>query len=264
LERIRLNIHTPKARAWSTSKLSITATLSALAATAASAGPPLNVDDPGILNPGQWEIIIAAAGDMRSSGDSWELPISDNSLGLTQNTQLSFAISRQIYYPDQGESQSDWGMGEVGYKWRFFSSDTIQLALAPAYSFPVSSSSKRRGLVEDVRVLSLPVVGSIELGAVTVGAQLGYAITSTSTNAWDYGISAGYPIIEPLQILVEVYGAADDNFDNSVLNYTIGLDYEIAPKAHALFSAGSGINSDLPNEDKLDFNFFFGLQFFTD
>ncbi|MGI9308991.1 MAG: hypothetical protein ACR2P6_07000 [Gammaproteobacteria bacterium] len=233
--------------------------------SAALAGPPLAIDDPGILEPGQWEIIVATAAEYRSSVDSYELPISDNSYGLTENTQLSFVVARQVLYPDEGgETQSDWGFGEVGYKWRFYNDNGVQLALSPVYSFALSDSSKRRGIIDDINVLNIPLVGSLEIADWTFGAQLAYAITSVSTNAWDYGISAAYPIIEPLQLLLEVYGAADDNFDNSVLNYHVGLDYAITPAAHVLFAIGSDINSDLPSEEKLDYNFYLGLQFFTE
>jgi hypothetical protein len=55
----------------------------------AFAGPPLTIDDPGILDPGQWEIIGAVTGATSDTVDVYELPLLDVSYGLTPNTQLS-------------------------------------------------------------------------------------------------------------------------------------------------------------------------------
>ena len=60
------------------------------------AGPPLTIDDPGILDPGALELILASAGEDRESGRVIQRPILDISLGLTKNTQIAMLIPWQL------------------------------------------------------------------------------------------------------------------------------------------------------------------------
>lgn len=68
--------------------------------TLAHAGPPLTIDDPGILDPGALELILASAGEDRKSGRVIQRPILDVSLGLTENTQIAMLIPWQLERPD--------------------------------------------------------------------------------------------------------------------------------------------------------------------
>ena len=58
----------------------------------AMAGPPLVTDDPGILDPGSWESILAISAEDRGGGSIYQLPVLDVSRGITRNTQLSFVV----------------------------------------------------------------------------------------------------------------------------------------------------------------------------
>ncbi len=51
---------------------------------AAWPGPPMVGEDPGILEPGQWEIIAAMNGESRPSIESAQLPVLDVAYGLTR------------------------------------------------------------------------------------------------------------------------------------------------------------------------------------
>ena len=55
-------------------------------------GPPMIGEDPGILEPGQWEIIAAMSGESRPSTESGQLPLLDVAYGLTPNTQISVVV----------------------------------------------------------------------------------------------------------------------------------------------------------------------------
>ena len=225
-------------------------------------GPPMVGEDPGILEPGQWEIIAAMNGESRPSAESAQLPLLDVAYGLTPNTQISVVVPRQ-HVERQGESHSTgWGNGQIGYKWRFFSNGTVELAFAPLYSHPLDHGSTIRGLVEDVSVLNVPVVASLAVGEWTWNFQVGYAITSTSTNLWDYAVTLGHPLGRSAQLFLETWGAADDNLDNNALNYRVGLDFAFSGRTHLLAAIGGPITSDLPSDEKLDWDFYLGLQWF--
>jgi hypothetical protein len=53
------------------------------------AGPPLVIDDPGILKPGQWETILAVDAVNTDFIRTYDLPLLDVSYGLTEDTQMS-------------------------------------------------------------------------------------------------------------------------------------------------------------------------------
>ncbi len=56
---------------------------------AVNAGPPLSIDDPGILDPGKFEVILAATIETRPFGDSYEFPVLNISLGVSENIQVA-------------------------------------------------------------------------------------------------------------------------------------------------------------------------------
>jgi len=229
---------------------------------AAWPGPPMVGEDPGILEPGQWEIIAAMNGESRPSTESAQLPVLDVTYGLTPNTQMSVVVPRQ-HVERQGESHSTgWGNGQIGFKWRFFGNETVELAVAPVYSHPLDHGSTVRGLVENVSILKVPVVASLTAGEWTWNFQVGYAITSTSTNLWDFAVTLGHPLGQAAQLFLEVWGAADDDFDNDALNYRVGLDFAFSERTHLLAAFGGPITSSLPADEQLDWDFYLGLQWF--
>ena len=239
----------------------LTSVLLMLSATAWP-GPPMVGEDPGILEPGEWEIIAAMKGESRPSAESGQLPVLDVTYGLTPNTQISVVVPRQHIEPQGESSRTGWGNGEIGYKWRFFSNETVEMAIAPVYSHPLDHGSVIRGLAEDVSVLSVPVVASLAMGEWTWNFQVGYAIKSTSGNLWDYAVTLGHPLGQSAELFLEAWGGADDNLDNKASNYRVGLDFAFTERTHLLASIGGGINSDLPSDQELDWDFYLGLQWF--
>ena len=219
-------------------------------------------EDPGILEPGGWEIIVAMKGESRPSTESAQLPVLDVSYGLTRNTQISVVVPRQ-HIESRGESStSGWGNGEIGYKWRFFSNEKVEMAIAPVYSHPLDHGSTIRGVAEDLSVLNVPVVACLVTGEWTWNFQVGYAIKSTSGNLWDYAVTLGHPLGQSADFFLEVWGGADDNFDNKASNYRVGLNFAFSERTHLLASIGGAISSPLPSDEELDWDFYLGMQWF--
>ena len=111
-------------------------------------------------------------------------------------------------------SKTDFGNAQINYKWLFYdndveSSEGLTLAISPIYSFPLTRTSRIRGLAEDVRVLSMPVIGSLVRGPWEFVAQASYDIASGegSVDGLAYGIFAVYNTTDSLQLMAEVYGA---------------------------------------------------------
>jgi hypothetical protein len=234
--------------------------------SSANAGPPLVTDDTGVLAPGGWEVIAWSAGQSRPATDSTEFPTVEVSYGFHQDMQLTAAMSRQVI-EDRGErSKSGWGNAAVGYKWQFYNQNGNSVAVAPAYVFPLTSSSRLRGIAEDVRVLVLPLVGSIQRGKWTFAGQMSYDWTSASVNAVGYGVWTGYNVTNAVQLLAEVYGAefsGDENDDEGITNWRLGATWGFSGGFTLLAGYGGDIRSDLAADDKLDYDYFLGLQWQT-
>jgi outer membrane receptor protein involved in Fe transport len=232
----------------------------------------LVTDDTGVLDPGGWEVIAALAGSSRPSIDEGEFPGVEVSYGFYENMQLTGFVARQTLDEDGESSKSGWGQGAIGYKWRFYNKNGNALAFSPEYSFPLSGSSKVRGLVEDLRVLSLPLVGSIERGNWEFTAQASFDLTSKSVNGLGYGVWAGYSVTESLQLLAEIYGEefsgerdeTGEKIDGGVTNWRLGLSWDFAEGFSLLAAYGGAIRSDLPSEEKLDYDYFLGVRWETE
>ena len=243
--------------------LSHAAVLGFASITVTFAGPPLTIDDPGILEPGGLEIILAADGAKTAAIKSYDFPVLDASLGLTENIQMSVVLPLQKIDEPGQPSKTDLGYGEVGVKWRFFKNDSTEFAFAPAYVLPLNNASTIRGVIDDVRILNLPLLAGWELGDWSLLAQLAYAISSKSGNGWDYGVAGGYQVSAKMQLLAEVYGATDSRVSQTDVNYNLGFDYGFTERFHLLVSARSKLYSDLPSEERLKYGWFVGLQWFT-
>ena len=232
----------------------------------ARAATPLATGDTGMLEPGAWEFTVFAAGSSRDEGDEYELPAVEVETGLSENTSVSVEAARQVVDESGHSSNSGWGNAAVAFKWRLLHDDSKALVFNPSYSTALSKTSTRRGLIEDVNVLTLPVIASYETGDWIFTGELSYSMTSTSIDGIGYGFWTGYQANDKWLLLAEVYGEelSGDDDDGGVTNFRLGFEYGVAESAAILFSAGSRIASDLPSEEKLDHEFFLGFRWETE
>lgn len=225
------------------------------------AGPPLAIDDPGILDPGQWEIIVAATMASTKEGDAYQAPLLDISYGLTPNTQVGVSLPYVFVSPDNESSSSDFGNLAIGYKWRFINNDELQVAFAPAYAFGIRLSAALRGVGDDTNILFLPLEMQYEIGDWSLNGEWGYVSFESGGDGWGYGGALSRPVGQRTVLMFELYGGADTDFDNDNLNFHIGFDMEMRPDLHLLLSAGSGLREPT-GTTALDFDIFLGLQYF--
>ncbi len=234
------------------------------AVTTVNAGPPLVTDDPGVLATGGWEYILAVEGDKRDVGDSYIAPGLEVAYGFSDSMQGSVAIARTVVDEPGSSSRSDFDAIGFEFKWQLFSNDSVAVAVAPSYSFPFTSSSTNRGIIEDVNVLSLPVIASYETGPWAFNAQLAYEATSSGPNGKFAGLAAGYGVNEQLTLLAEVYTVRVSGQDADENNWNIGAEYAVNDALALLFSYGGSLSSDLPAMEELDEAFFLGLIYVTE
>lgn len=239
------------------------ATLS-FVSVSAFAGPPLATDDPGVLGQGGWEYTLAVEGDKRDAGDGFVAPGLEVAYGFTDAMQGSVSIARALVDEPGSSKRSDFDAVGFEFKWQLYSEDNVAVSIAPAYGFPLTSSSTDRGIVDDVNVLSLPVIASYESGPWSFFAQAAYEATSSGPNGKFAGLATGYALNENLQLLAEVYTVRVSGEDADENNWNVGLDYALQDDLALLFSFGSSLSSDLPSMEELDHAFFLGLRYATE
>jgi len=231
--------------------------------TVANAGPPLFIDDPGILDPGQWEIIVAASTAKAKDGaQATELPVLDVSVGLTENTQISVAYPYVFVDPVDAPSDSEFGNLAVGFKWRFYNSENLQISFAPGYLFGISLTAATLGVGSDTAIVALPVNFEYAFGDWTLNAELAYAVIREAEDEVVYGVALGHPVGKRTRLFFEIYGATNSELGDNIVNFNIGADVEITPAWHLLLAMGSGI-SEPTGAEELDYTGYLGLQYFT-
>ena len=240
----------------------LTLVLQFLLATSAHAGPPLAIDDPGILDPGAWELILAYSVEDRPSVNITHAPSVDISVGLGSNSQFSLFLPRTILDVDQIARETGAGLASIGYKWQFAAKRGWEWAVAVNYDFLVSHDLFPANGPDDIKVLGLPLLVSYTHGDWSWSGQLAWHRESDGVNFWDYGMPVSHPVGSRVQVMAEVYGYSVSSFNVSELNYNLGLDIEMTPSFHLLVSAGSRIKSRLERANRLNYNYYVGLQWF--
>lgn len=231
-------------------------------ATRADAGPPLAIDDPGVLEPGQWELIGAITFARSDAGHAAELPLADMSYGLTPNTQISAAYPYVFSNPADETATSDFGNLSIGFKWRFFESERLQVAFAPGVTFGISLNATKLGIGDDEHIELLPINFQYALGGDwTLNGEIGLALVHQDEDEWAYGLAIGHPLANRAQLMFELYGATDSELDNNVLNFHVGVDVALTGALHVLAAVGAGLSAPT-GADKLNLDLYLGLQYF--
>lgn len=231
--------------------------------TSSFAGPPLVVDDPGILDPGTWEVILGYSIEDRPVAKLTHAPSLDVSLGVSPNSQVSFFLPHSVVNADDAGKESGLGFTSFGYKWRMVSTPTWEWAIAVNYDLLISHELFRSDSPDDIKVLGLPLLVSHKIKDWTWYGQLGWQKVNDGARFWDYGLAVSYPLGASTQFMVEVYGYSDSSFNSNELNYQLGLDIEFTPAFHLLTSAGSRIKSGFEVANRLDYSVYIGLQWFV-
>ena len=205
----------------------------------AKAGPPMYTDDPGILTPGSWEVILAVGAEDCDEAKITHAPVLELSLGVTRNSQISLVLPYSWVNSASENSVDGLTIGSMGYKWRFFSNSTREWAIAANYTWPISHEVIEKNGAGDTRLLGIPLLMSQTVGEWVWNGQLGWNLSSDGERFWDYGVSVSHPLGSSAQWMMEVFGYSARPFKQVTVNYQLGLDFEISPEIHLLASAGS-------------------------
>jgi hypothetical protein len=233
-----------------------------LMGTTALSGPPLSIDDPGILDPWQLEIIAAVTSTKTGTGDLWELPLLDMSLGVIEDyLQVGVAFSHVHVRPNDGKSEADAGSSTLALKWRFVNSEKLQMSFAPYYAFGVSRNAESKGIGDSADIAVLPVNAEYGINEKwRLNGEVSYARVQGGEAHWHLGAAAAYTANSRWDLLLEVAGTSNSAFGMDFVDIRAGFDASLSESLHLLFSMASGLRR-AHGEDEMDLNVFLGVQY---
>jgi hypothetical protein len=208
------------------------------------------------------EVIVATTVTSTKTGDYYQLPLIDFSMGLLRDY-----VQATVVYPyasirtDAGGSARAFGNPEAGIKWRFVNNERLQVAFAPVYGFGVADRVADKGIGDRSDSLIIPVNAEFKINdAWRLNGEVSYTFVDQGEDEWGYGAAAAYSVNERWEFLLELSGTSVNGFDADIFDVRAGFDTALTDSLHFLFSIATRTR-ELSREDQLDYDVFLGLQF---
>ncbi|HZD54446.1 MAG TPA: transporter [Woeseiaceae bacterium] len=227
----------------------------------AQGGPPLITDDPGTPGDGQWEINTSMTLERTRSGRTFEAPLLDLNYGIGERLQLKYEVPLLVVDEEGQPRRSALGNSAVGVKWRFLDDAEHGLSLSIYPQLETNTPGRRaveRGLVDEGLQFLAPLEVAWQLGALELGAEVGYQLIEDADDEWKYGFAAGYAATPRLELLSEIAGFTDEDFSGGSPVFNVGLRYAGSELVTLLFSAGRAL--DVASEEDPELTLFAGVQ----
>jgi hypothetical protein len=208
------------------------------------AGPPILTDDTGTPGPGKWEMNTGFTVEKRQDATRFETPAFDLNYGIGEHIQLNYSFSWIVLDAKDEAAKSGLGNSEIAVKWRFLDEDKhgVAVSIYPRFIFNNPTGSADRGLVDDGTVFKLPVQAEKKIGIIDMIANCGYEFHQRGNDSWLYSIAMKYAEIKGLDILAEVFGTADNSFNNAENVFDVGIRADVSENYTVLASVGRSLH----------------------
>jgi hypothetical protein len=225
----------------------------------AQAGPPFITNDPGTPGNGNWEINIAAMPSVARGTASYQIPQIDLNFGLGDRIQLTYEIP-YVLQTSNGQTQSGWGNGFPGVKWRFLDQGEggLQMSVFPQIETGASQLARQKGIAVAGPRYLLPLEMTKKIGDFDVDFEAGYYFPGNGPKERIFGLVAGRSVTERLELDAEIYD--DRAYDASPHSTTLDLGgrYKLHAGIIALFMAGRSLTGT--SNGQPEFFGYFGVQ----
>lgn len=221
------------------------ASIVALGAGAATAGPPFITDDPEPVDLHHWEVYAFSAGAFDSKGATGQGPAVEVNYGAAPNLQLH--VIADLAYDDAPGGPHTMGFGdtELGAKYRFITPGKDdwfpQVGVFPLLELPTGDA--KRGLGAGYVQAFLPVWVQKDFGKWTTYGGGGYWINPGPGNRdyWFTGWLLQRQVTDKLMLGGEVFHTTSSAVGrDGVTGFNLGGQYDFSEHHHLLFSAGRG------------------------
>ena len=215
-----------------------------LFASAASAGPPFDTDDPEPTETGHWEIYAPVA-DIEGKGKVFAGGIGlELNYGAAPNLQLTVGLTGAYAHDAAGWR---WGAGDVAVsaKYRFYHNERagIQIAAFPGITLPTASNGLSAGRVTAL----LPVWIQKDSGPWSVFGGGGYAINPGPGNRdyWTGGVAVTRKLSGRLLLGLEADRHSADTIGGSgVASLGLGGIYRLNGHLRLLVQGGPNFDDN--------------------
>ena len=217
----------------------------------AQGGPPLITDDPGAPGDGNWEVNLAVTYERLRDERVLEAPLLDVNYGVGERLQLKAEVPF-VWQDDleANERLEEFGNPEFGVKWRFLDEGQAGVAVSVYPQLELD--------MPDVRFL-LPVQVARHFGRWGVNGEVGYNLVEADEDEWVYGVAVSYEVSERLELVGEVHGEADEDFEEDQLVFNLGFRHAVTDNIGLLFAAGRSLRES--GADEPDLLVYVGVQF---
>jgi hypothetical protein len=216
--------------------------------------PPLETDDPGVPDPGEYEINLLTEADLEEDARTINVVTVDANYGLVLKgfghelpTQLKFEFP--VVAARQTGNPYEIGLGnyEVGLKFNFYNDESrgLRVSVYPQMAFS-RGSSVDKGVAEAGQTFELPILISHETKFMTLVGNAGFSKAihdeERGTTA-DIGAGIGRAFFRKLAVMAEVRTSSSIDFSSDrLVSTSLGFIYGVrksiwyARVGHSLFS----------------------------
>lgn len=212
-------------------------------------GPPFATDDPGIVAPGQVELLPFQQSTRTADGRSGVLAGLESHFGVAEGFEIDLTAPLAFARAGGGEMQRGYGDTTLGFKYKLLDESDAQplVSVVPRINFATGNAA--RGLGNGGNQVFLGASAQKDLGGCQAYATAGYWLNRGAGNR-DYA-SAGVAVLRDFDahwtLGVEFFanGAATTRQPASA-GFNAGGYYKLDSHRQFLFSAGRGIVESAP------------------
>ena len=177
-------------------------------ATAAYAGTPYNVDDPGTTEVNHTAISLNYFSTQILGSEAQSAPNITITYGKTPNLELDLLTGLATARTSGADRQTGFGDTTVGARWRFAEETRRAPQVGLAYFLKVPTASVSKGLGTGKADHLLYLMSAKSYGKAYVFGQAGYSLLGAvgQKNNAVYGLAATYQATEKLNIGAQIYG----------------------------------------------------------
>lgn len=225
-----------------------------LAASVASAGPPLVSDDPNAAPPGELQWISALVATERGPDATLDGFVMDLAWGLAPGLELDAileVIAADHEKDDDGAFERSGVPFSGGVKWEPVRTETFSLALAPRLAVDLDG-----GDLAGV----FPLLLELRRGRFRVGTDSTWTVRENERDGAVVGLYSGLGVGTGSELLAELFLETLDGRSDPELGFNLGVDWALADRVHLLASGGTGLRGGAG--PRREWNAYLGLQLF--
>jgi Putative MetA-pathway of phenol degradation len=206
------------------------------------AGRPLDTEDTGTLDPGQFQLELGQEYVKETGQRSWAT-IAGFSAGVLKGLEVKIESAVLLLEPDGERSRAGVSDSVIGAKYRLLDETDTWPAMVAAFKLKLPTGDARRGLGDDdVEAAGLAALGKT-VGPVTMTVNVGYPFVTRrrELDAWTLSGSIEYPVTAALTAVAELVGTIGVSEAEDTLVARAGAVFALTKRVSLDGAVGMGL-----------------------